>query len=61
MMQTLLESRAARTRRTGGTLASVAAHTGLIAAAVALTARAAPAPLAPPRPEPVTFVRPTPP
>ncbi len=41
MFTTLLESRAARTRRTGGSLASIVMHTGVIAALVLVSANAA--------------------
>jgi protein TonB len=46
MFRTLLESQAMPVRRAGGTLLSVALHTGVIALAIAATARAT---LAPPR------------
>src|SRR5690349_24987495 len=60
MLRTLLESQAVHARRTGGTLVSVAVHTGVIALAIAATARATSAPAAPPAgpPRPVTWVKP---
>ncbi|HEY5220013.1 MAG TPA: energy transducer TonB [Gemmatimonadaceae bacterium] len=59
MLRTLFESRAQRTRRTGGTLASIAAHVGTIGLAVVVTAHATPAPPhANPTVEPVIFTAP---
>jgi protein TonB len=61
MLDTLLESNAARTRRTGGTLASTLAHAALFAGAVTATARG-PAPKPSPPSEyvlpPVVVARP---
>lgn len=47
MLGTLIESRAARTRRSGGTLVSIALHTGMVGLAVTLTAHAGRRPAAP--------------
>jgi periplasmic protein TonB len=44
MLRTLLESQALPSRRAGGTLISVAVHTGVIAVAIVATARASSAP-----------------
>ena len=44
MLRTLLESQAARTRRSGGAFVSIVVHTALIALALAATARATSAP-----------------
>ena len=44
MLRTLLESEARLTKRYGGTVVSIAVHTGLIALAIAATARATAAP-----------------
>jgi len=60
MLRTLIESRAGRTRRTGGTLVSITLHTALIATAVAVTARATPAPPPAPIVEPVIYTAPVP-
>lgn len=60
MLRTLIESRAGRPRRTGGTLVSITLHTALIATAVAVTARATPAPPPPPIAEPVVYTAPVP-
>lgn len=61
MFSTLLESRAARQRRTGGSLLSIAFHTITISALVIVTANAT-VPDAPDEPlEKITFTKPTPP
>ncbi|HUX34948.1 MAG TPA: energy transducer TonB [Gemmatimonadaceae bacterium] len=60
MLRTLIESRAGRTRRPGGTLVSITLHTALIATAVAVTARATPAPPPAPIVEPVIYTAPVP-
>ncbi len=57
MLRTLLESQAARTRRSGGAFVSIAVHTSLIALAVAATARATSAPRAI-KPDPVHVIYP---
>jgi periplasmic protein TonB len=48
MLNTLLESNAARTRRTGGTLASTLVHAALFAGAITVTTRGPGAKLTPP-------------
>lgn len=48
MLDVLLESKAVRTRRTGGTVASTLAHAALIVGAIALTTRNGGATLSPP-------------
>jgi protein TonB len=60
MLRTLLESQAIPSRRAGGTLISVAVHTGVIAIAIVATARATSAPPreAPPTP-PIYVASPT--
>jgi protein TonB len=59
MLRTLLESKATPTRRGRGTLISVAVHTGVIALAIAGTARAvAPPPADPPRRDTIAYVIP---
>ena len=61
MLGTLFESRAARTRRTGGTLVSIALHTGILGLAVVLTTRGSHrAPPRPPDAVPVVYVNPIP-
>lgn len=62
MLRTLLESQAAPNRRAGGTLISIAVHTGMIALAVVATARASAGPPTeePIDPRPVFVVSPTP-
>ena len=49
MLDTLLESNAARTRRTGGTLASTLVHAAIFAGAITATTRGAAVKPAPPR------------
>jgi len=62
MLSTLLESKAAPTRRSGGTLISVGVHTAVIALAIAGTARAvAPPVIDRPHRDSITFVTPSPP
>jgi periplasmic protein TonB len=60
MLRTLLESQATPSRRAGGTLISVAVHSGVIALAIVTTARATSAPsrVEPPKP-PIYVVPPT--
>ena len=61
MFQTLLESRARRARRTGGTAISIGVHTAVIAMAVAATARATSSGARTQPSDPrVTFVNPVP-
>ncbi len=52
MFATLLESRGTTVRRRGGAVVSIVAHTAVIAAALAGTARATRAPVAEPEPSP---------
>jgi periplasmic protein TonB len=48
MLNVLLESKARRTRRSGGTLASTLVHAALFAGAITVTTKAPPGPVAPP-------------
>ena len=61
MLGTLIETRGSRPRRLGGTLVSIALHTGIIGLVVAITARGTPRPrpAAPPA-TPVVYVVPAP-
>ncbi len=61
MLGTLIETRGARPRRLGGTLVSIALHTGIVGLVVVVTARATPRPQpAPPDAAPVVYVTPAP-
>ncbi len=60
MFQTLIESRATRTRSFGGSMFSVAAHAGIVGALVVATAQATVAPDTEPRETPITFTTVTP-
>jgi TonB family protein len=61
MVGTLIESRAARARRTGGTLVSIAMHTGILGLAVVLTTRGTHRALPkPPDAVPVVYINPMP-
>ncbi len=61
MLGTLIETRGSRPRRLGGTLVSIALHTGIIGLVVAMTARATPRPRpVAPAATPVVYVTPAP-
>ena len=61
MLGTLIETRGSRQRRLGGTLVSIALHTGIIGGVVVVTARATPRPgLVPAPATPVVYVTPAP-